>query len=312
MSRFSRPLFGAAMTLALATPLTLRAQPTTDAAAPPAATADANAQSSTTASPSSQADARSSAPTPPPASALSAICTDRPTKSNYACTVDAGHFQYESDIVNGSFLRLNGVTTDAYLVVNPTLKYGLTSNIDVEANFSPAEIVRTHDDARDGRTIAGVSDLYLRLKYEFLNIQGGNLQATILPYVKAPTARPGIGNGAVEGGAIMPVNYKLTSILTLTIDPEVDLYKDSTGDGRHVNTSQLVNIGVSLPHNFTLYGELWGDWNFDPAGTVKQYSADTAIAYGVTNYLQLDAGLNFGLNRYTPGVQAYVGISQKF
>ena len=310
MSRSSRPLFGAAMALALATPPILRAQTIAGPAAAPAAAADAAPQISTAASPSSPPGA--SAPPSPTAPALSAICTDRPTKSNYACTVDQGHVQYESDLVNASILRLNGVTTAAYIVVNPTLKYGLTSNIDLEANISPAEIVRTHDDIGGGHTIAGVSDLYLRLKYAFLNAEGGNLQATILPYVKAPTARPGIGNGVVEGGAVMPVNYKLTPILTLTIDPEVDVLKDSTGGGRHVNTAQLINLGISLPHNFTLYGELWGDWNFDPAGTVRQYSADAAIAYGVTNYLQLDAGLNFGLNRYTPGVQAYVGVSQKF
>jgi hypothetical protein len=130
--------------------------------------------------------------------------------------------------------------------------------------ISPAEIVRTHDALGDDRTIEGVSDLYLRLKYQFLNAEGGNLQATILPCVKAPTARLGIGNGAVEGGAIMPVNYKLNSILTLTVDPEVDFYKDSTGSGRHLNTPQLVNLGLSLPDNVTVYGELWGDWNFDP------------------------------------------------
>ena len=290
------------MTLTLASPLTLRAETATDATAPPAATADASMQSPTTAAPS----------VPAAANALGAICTDRPTKSNYACTVDAGHFQYESDLVNGSFLHLNGTTTDTYLVVNPTLKYGLSSKIDIEANLSPAGIVRTRDSSGEDRTLGGVSDLYLRLKYQFLNAQGGTLQATILPYLKAPTARPGLGDGVVEGGAIAPINYKLTPILTLTIDPEVDFYKDSTGGGRHVNTAQLVNLGVSLPKAFTLYGELWGDWNFDPAGAVTQYSADMALACGVTPYLQLDAGLNFGLNRYTPGVQAYVGLSQKF
>lgn len=248
----------------------------------------------------------------PPAATLSSICTDRPTKSNFACTVDEGHFQYESDLVNASFLHQGGSTTDTYLVVNPTFKYGLTSNIDLEANFAPAEIVHTQEPSGVSRTIAGVSDLYVRMKYEFLNIQSGNLQATILPYVKAPTARPGIGNGVVEGGVILPVNYKLSSILTLTIDPEVDFYKDSTGGGRHVNTAQLVNLAISLPRNFTLYAECWGDWNFDTTGLVKEYSADTAIAYGVTPYLQLDAGVNIGLNRYTPRAQAYVGVSQKF
>ena len=243
---------------------------------------------------------------------LSSICTDRPTKSNYACTVDAGHFQYEADVVNESTSRLDGVTTNSWLVFNPTLKYGLSSSIDVEANFSPLEIIRTSGPSASPQTITGVSDLYLRLKYQFLNSNNGDLQATLLPYIKAPTAPMGIGNGVVEGGLIMPVNYKLTDTLTLTTVPELDAYKNALDGGRHLNTAQLVNLGLSLPGNFTLYGEVWGDWNFDTAGTVREYSADTAITYGITPYLQIDAGLNFGLNRYTPATQVYIGVSQKF
>ena len=287
----------------LAAPLAAHAQATPDQGTP---SADAAA---TSANPATASAAGAPAAAPP---ALSPICTDRPTKSNYACTVDAGHFQYEADVFNGSFLRLDGVTTDTYLATNPTLKYGLTSNLDVEANISPLEIVRTSDKFGDERTLAGVGDLYLRLKYQFLNTPGGKLQASVIPYVKAPTARIGIGNGVVEGGTLFPVNYKLTDIITLTTVPEVDALLDSSGGGRHVNTAQLVNVGVSLPKNFTVYGELYGDWNFDPAHTIKQYSADFAVAYGVTSELQLDTGINFGLNRETAGVQAYVGVSQKF
>lgn len=242
---------------------------------------------------------------------LPSICTDRPTKSNYACVVEPGHFQYEADIVNGAFLRLNGTTTDTYLATNPTFKYGLAKNFDVEANIVPYEVIRTHSTGSTS-TLEGVGDLYLRLKWNFLTTTDGKLQITALPYIKAPTARLGIGNGEVEGGLLLPVNYKLTDKITLTSVPEVDDFKDAAGSGRHVNTVQLINIGYSLPYNLTAYGELWGDWNFDPAGTVRQYSADVALAWGVTKYLQLDGGLNFGLNRYTPGVQAYVGISQKF
>jgi hypothetical protein len=242
----------------------------------------------------------------------SPICTDRPTKSNYACTVDAGHFQYESDIANGSYLRLNGVTTDTWLIINPTIKYGFTPEIDLEANFSPLEIVRTHDNLGHDQISTGIGDLYLRLKYAFLQADDGEMQATILPYIKAPTARIGIGDGATEGGVLLPVNYKISDIITLTTVPEVDVLKDSIGNGRHLNTVQLINLGIALPHNFTVYGELWADWTFDSTVSDRQYSADAALAYGVTQFLQIDAGLNFGLNRYTPGVQTYVGISQKF
>jgi hypothetical protein len=254
-----------------------------------------------------QARAQVADPGASTAPALPAICTDRPTKSNYACTVEAGHFQYEADAANGTFLKQNGVSTDTWLVINPTLKYGVTSNIDVEANVSPFESVRTA-----GHTETGVSDLYLRVKYEFLNLAGGAIQSTILPYVKAPTARLGIGNGAVEGGTLFPTNFKLNSILTLTTVPEIDIYKNAANTGRHLNTAQLINLGISMPRNFTLYGEVWGDWNFDPSGHIQQTSADAALAYGVTQYLQLDVGANFGLNRATPGLQAYVGVSQKF
>ena len=242
-----------------------------------------------------------------------AICTDRPTKSNAPCSAEVGTFQLETDLFNGAFLRRDGVTTDVYLATNPTLKYGLTASVDLEANIAPYEVVRTHDKTGATSETDGVGDLYLRLKYNYLNTKGDTLQLALIPYVKAPTARSGIGNGEVEGGLLAPIEVKLTDRLSLITVPEGDALADADGrGGRHFNTVQLVNLGYTLPHGVTLYAELWGDWNFDPARTVRQYSADAAVAWAVTKRLQVDAGLNFGLNRDTPGVQAYFGVSRKF
>lgn len=275
------PLVAAAM--ALACPLTAHAD---GADKPPAAPADASTD-------------------------LPSICTDRPTKSNVPCTVDAGHWQYETDLFNGTFLSVDGATTDTYLVINPTLKYGLTKTLDVEVNIAPYEIVHTKNNT-GSHDLEGIGDLYLKLKDNFYESADGKTSIAVIPYVKAPTARMGIGNGAVEGGVILPVSHKLTEALTFTTVPEADVLKDSTGDGHHFNTAQLVNLAYSLPDNVTVYSELWGDWNFDPAGTVRQYSADVAVAWGISKYFQIDGGVNFGLNRATPGIQAYVGLSQKF
>lgn len=259
--------------------------------------------------------AQQAPPSDAPASsapALSAICTDRPTKTNYACTVDAGHFQYESDLINDSSFALNGTTTNTLLIVNPTLKYGVSSNMDVELNLSPFERARVREPNSEVESHEGLSDGYLRLKYLFVNSANGTLQASVIPYVKAPTARVGVGNGAVEGGALVPINYKLNSLLTLTTVPELDAYKDSNSAGHHLNTAQLLNVAITLPRAFTFYGELWSDWNWDPAGTIQQRSTDFALTYGATAYLQLDAGVNLGLNRVTPRTQGYLGLSQKF
>ncbi len=251
------------------------------------------------------------APAPAADTGSSAICTDRPTKVFATCTLEPGHLQLETDLFNGSFLRLGGVTTDTYLVTNPTLKYGVTPKLDIEANIAPYVYVRSSS-AAGKSTVGGIGDLYLRAKYAAYASADGKLSLTLVPYLKAPTARSVIGNGELEGGGAVAVSYKLSDVWTLALSPEVDAYADSTGSGRHVNHIEVINLGLALPQSVTVSGELWGDWNYDPAGTIKQYSADVAVAWGMTKFMQLDAGLNFGLNRFTPGVQAYVGVSQKF
>ena len=249
---------------------------------------------------------------PSPAPGLAPLCTDRPAKSSGACTVDPGHFQYESELFNGTFQRQGGVTTDTYLVTSPTLKYGLTSNLDVEATITPYEFVRTHDKFGNDDTLGGFGDIYFRVKYRPYQSADGKVQLALFPFVKAPTARSGIGNGEVEGGLTIPASYQLTQKLSVGTTPEFDDYADAVGAGRHFNMAQVVTLAYAVPHNVTLYGEVYGDWNYDPTGTVRQYSADVAASWLMTPTFQLDAGLNFGLNAATPGVQAYLGASQKF
>ncbi len=243
------------------------------------------------------------------ASQTAPICADRPTKSNNACTVDPGAWQLETDLFNGTFQRAGGVTTDTWLLTNPTLKYGLAENWDIEANLVPYEIVRVHN-AAGTRTLSGVGDLFLRVKYDA--IPQGAVQVGFLPYVKLPTARDGIGNGAVEAGVSVPVNIALSNVWSLGVSPEFDALKDANGGGRHFNTSQTVVVGYALPGDLTLNAELWGDWNADPAGTVRQYSADFGVAKLLTKTFQIDGGVNFGLNRATPDVQLYAGLATKF
>src|SRR5215469_6530871 len=96
--------------------------------------------------------------------ALQPICADRPTKSNGPCTVDQGHWQVEADLVNAAFMHAGGLTTDTWLILNPTLKYGLTRNLDVEVNIDPLEIVRTRDAAGKADVHRGASDFFVRVK----------------------------------------------------------------------------------------------------------------------------------------------------
>ncbi len=98
----------------------------------------------------------------------------------------------------------------------------------------------------------------------------------------------------------------------MTLGPELDLLADGDGHGRHAAVVNLVNVALAIAPRLTLIGELWTNFNFDPSGTIKQASADAALAYAVSNDLQLDVGTNLGLTRDTPDLELSAGASIRF
>lgn len=242
--------------------------------------------------------------------ALRALCPDRPGKGTSACTVDAGYFQLEVDAFDGTFQRQDGVTTDTYFIANPTLKFGLTDNWDIEANIASVEIVRTRD-ASGSRTDAGLGDLFLRTKANLWGNEGGSWGVAIEPFLKVPTARPSIGNGYVEGGALAPLSLDLGGGWSLASTPEIDVLHDQDRAGYHTDFINVIGIGRAI-NDVTLGMEAWSSSDLDPAQSSQQYSLDFDVAWQPDSDTQLDGGINVGLNHQTPGAQVYMGVSRRF
>lgn len=238
------------------------------------------------------------------------ICTDRPTKSNAACTVPKGMVQVEADLFSWTRIAAGPARADVLVYTNPVVKYGLSANSDIQLNFAPLVEARSR---AGGQTVSqsGVGDLTLRFKQR-LTGPGDVVQVALLPFVKAPTAERGIGNGEWEGGLIVPVQMPVGSA-TLTLVPQLNLLADALApDNRHIEFQGVANLAYPIAARTTLAVELWTSQNWDPGGTVQQYSADAAVSYLLGDELQLDVGGNFGLNRATPDLQIYVGVSARF
>ncbi len=240
------------------------------------------------------------------------ICADRPTKADGACTLEPGVFQVETDIADGAFRRSHGVTDDTWLIVDPFLIYGLAPGIDVEAHLQPLVLDRTHD--RSGTDVrTGLGDLELRAKVAVVGDgDKARFSATLIPRVTAPTARSGLGDGGWGGGAALVASYKLDDRWTVTVEPQLDGRPNEEGGGAHLVHTELVSLTRALPHGVTAAAELWSQWEDEPAGHVHQASLDLAAAWILHKTLQLDAGVNIGLNRQTPGAEVYAGVSKRF
>ena len=239
-----------------------------------------------------------------------ALCTDRPTKATSACTVPKGMVQLESDLANWTRNSDGGVRTDTILYTSPLLKYGVTDSTDIEASITPYETIRTHD-YTGSSAIHGVGDLNLRVKQR-LTPSDAKAQFALEPYVKIPTAKLGIGNRKIEGGVVGTGVFTLPSGFSLTLSPEIDDLENANLDGRHGQRVGALSVGKTLSSKLTVNAEMWAAQNYDPAGNVRQYSADFALAYLAGPTLQFDAGTNIGLNRVTPDMQIYVGASTRF
>ena len=255
--------------------------------------------------------APAAAQTVPTASTADApICTDRPTKSNFACTVPRGQVQIEADGLAWISTRSGTSRNDQLLFTNPTFKFGLTGGSDIQLNWVPFTRVRSRDAAGRVTTLSGTGDATVRFKQR-LTSADGSFQLALLPFVKLPTAGRGLGNGKLEAGLAVPINISAPGGWTVTLGPQLDLLADADGRGRHAGVTGLVNIAKQLGA-FTLYNELWTNQNFDPAGAVRQYSYDVSLAWLARPTLQVDIGANIGLNRATPGLVTYVGVATRF
>jgi hypothetical protein len=251
---------------------------------------------------------------PTPDAQMRDFSTDRPPKANSPYTVDAGHAQYEGDIVSYLYDHYSptGTTTREWVVADPTFKLGLTNTIDGELQLAPYSNLRqTLRSARTTTEADGFGDVIPRLKVNLYGDDGGDQALALIPYVKLPTAERGLGNNRVEGGVIAPLSISLPESWTMIVMSELDALADTTGPGRHVNFLDLVNVSHGLAPGLTGYVELFADTA--AGGQVSPvYTLDLALTYLITPTLQLDVGSNIGLNKAAPDLQTYVGLSQRF
>jgi hypothetical protein len=219
--------------------------------------------------------------------------------------------QIETGLADWSLQRASGARDSSLVVGETTVKYGLTARSDIEIDIAPWQRVTGRASGVRSRA-SGFGDITVAYKHR---LTGDSVPVAIaaLSFVKLPTAQHALGNGKWEAGLLMPIGYSIPSTrLSLGLTPELDRVADGDGRGHHTAMAQVISLGWQADDKLSLSGELWGQWDWDPAGTGKQYSVDGSIAYLVRDNLQIDGGANFGLNPQTPDVEIYTGVSTRF
>ena len=253
---------------------------------------------------------------PTPDALLRELATDRPDKTENPFTVDAGHFQLELDLVSytSDRTRVDGadLTVQTLSVAPFNLKVGLTNNSDLQFIAETFTRQRTTDhDAMTRRTMSGFGDIAVRWKVNFWGNDGGKTGLGMISFVKFPTNQDGLGNNAVEGGVIFPLEIKLAEDWDLGLMTELDYRQNSGSSAYHAESINTITIAHRIVGTLEAYIEFFsnvsGERNVEWIGTV-----DFGATYKFTPNVQLDAGVNLGVTESADDVNPFVGLTVRY
>jgi hypothetical protein len=253
---------------------------------------------------------------PTPVEFMREMSTDRPDKTESPYTVDAGHFQFEMDLVSYGYDRDTSggsdARTEALAVAPVNLKIGLFNNVDFQVILETYNFVRMIDHAAGTvRKMSGFGDVTTRLKINLWGNDSGPTACAVIPFIKLPTNQDHLGNDAVEGGVIIPLAVQLPLGWDMGAMAEVDGLGDENGGGHYASFINTVTFGHELFGKLYGYAEFFSEVSTEKGerwiGTV-----DFGLTYQITPNIQFDTGINIGVTKAAPDFNPFVGLSWRF
>jgi outer membrane putative beta-barrel porin/alpha-amylase len=260
---------------------------------------------------------------PVPRELMREMSTDRPDTTESPYSVDAGHFQVEMSFFSYMHDRYNpersNTKIETWNVAPMNLKAGLLNNVDLQLVIEPyihnRETVRT-DIEGDGveETVVdnsgGFGDVQTRVKVNLWGNDGGSTALAVMPYVKFPSAGGNLGNEAVEGGIIIPFGFELPAGWSAVAMHETDFNRDEIRNDHHPEFLNSISVGHDIVGELAAYMEFvtvvsmeeGSEW----AGTIG-----VGLTYAITEDIQLDGGVNFGVTRAADDFNPFIGISAR-
>ncbi len=249
---------------------------------------------------------------PTPGGLMREMATDRPDKTESAYTVDAGHYQFEMDLLSYTYDRSDVETLEAWAIAPINLKVGVLNNVDLHLVVESYNIQRTNDRSTNSSTrLSGFGDLLLRCKTNLWGNDGGPTALAVMPFVKLPTNQNGLGNRAVEGGIIFPFAMDLPADWGFGAQAEVDYIQDSGSSDYHGEFINTVTVSHDIVGKLGGYVELFSNVSAE-RGAKWIATFDFGFTYAITPNIQLDAAMNVGLTSAADDLNPVIGLSMRY
>jgi hypothetical protein len=254
---------------------------------------------------------------PVPRERMRELSSDRPDQTESPYTVDAGHFQVESDLVahtrTGSDLPGGGrKVEETWTIGGLNLKAGLLPSVDLQIVLSPHERSLLDSTVPAVRERAhGFGDMETRLKWNVWGNDRGKTALALMPYVRWSTSDLQPGRGVAESGVIIPMAVELPSGWGLGLQTGLQVSRSATGVVRDLSWMNSVTLGHDIVGRLAGYVEFFAVTPVSVAGDWDGW-VDLGFTLSLTPDVQADFGCNFGVRENAPPYGPFVGVSVRF
>jgi len=208
----------------------------------------------------------------------------------------------------------DGTARSSTLVTGDFLvRYGLDDLSEFQVGWTAFGRVREHDRASaQSETRSGTGDLAFAYKRSLSNPDGSGLSVAVQPFATIPLGSVAVGAGQWEGGLLLPASVDVGSSFQIQVTPEVDYSGDDDRHGHHLAYGGVAGFSVAIAEEVSSSLELAAFRDSDPSGHFTDLRVSGSIGLQLSNDLQVDGGVVAGLNRQSPDVEIYLGLSRRF
>lgn len=243
---------------------------------------------------------------PTPKEFMREMSADRPDRTEGINTIDAGHFQIETDLV--TLITDDKGIKQNYTFNNMNLKLGLTNNIDFQL-VVPTYNMSIYNESGKSSTNMGFGDILTRVKFNiFGNENHSSNGMSIMPYVKYPTGQAQFTNKMFEGGLIVPFAFALPWDIDGGVMAQLDFKKNEKDNNYHVEYINSFTFSREMIKNLEIYFEVYSLSSMENESTWKA-TVDAGIVYQLTDNFKLDLGLNTGITPTSDKFNPFLGLS---
>lgn len=246
---------------------------------------------------------------PVPKQAMRELETDRPDVTESPFTVDAGHFQYETDLLRFERERDEQTYQKKWVFNQANLKLGLSGTTDIQAVLQTYGKLTEEDLSQGSKTTSkGIGELTFRIKQNLLGTYHGNFAMAVIPYLTFPTSKIE-DQPRYEYGLLLPMQLKLPGEWKLGFQLEADRLKDKYENSMHTELLQTVSISHEIIKGLDGIGETYYIYDFKQQHWANFLNA--ALKMEISKNFMLDAGLNYGI-QHDAEKNYFIGTSFRF